>query len=190
SLHGTVFDFMRNDAFDAHHPGSTGQNPELRQNQFGYVLGGPIYIPKVYDGRNKTFFLANYEGQRTIRGITGQVPTFLPTQAMLAGDFSNATILNGPNVGQPLPAFGTTLCDTERSAGRLCMPIDPLTGSPFPGNIIPSARFSRLAKLTKGLYPVANLPGNQFVLTNALPNNVDQQTYKGDQTLGKWGQVF
>src|SRR5206468_1760508 len=121
SLHGTAFEFVRNDAFDARHPGSTGQSPELRQNQFGYVLGGPVFIPKVYDGRNKTFFLANYEGQRTIRGITGQIPTFLPTQAMLAGDFSTATIINGPNAGQPLPAYGSALCNTERAAGRLCM---------------------------------------------------------------------
>src|SRR5438477_362020 len=67
-LHGTAFEFLRNDAFDAKAPFQT-VIPELRQNQFGFVLGGPIYIPKVYDGRNKTFFLVNYEGWRIGDGI-------------------------------------------------------------------------------------------------------------------------
>ena len=67
-LHGTAFEFLRNDAFDAKAPFQSAI-PELRQNQFGFVLGGPIYIPKVYDGRNKTFFLVNYEGWRIRNGI-------------------------------------------------------------------------------------------------------------------------
>src|SRR3954466_6421106 len=49
SLHGTAFEFLRNDALDAHAPFQPKQIPKLRQNQFGFVLGGPIYIPKVYD---------------------------------------------------------------------------------------------------------------------------------------------
>lgn len=60
-LHGSIFEFDRNDAFDAKAPFQTSI-PELRQNQFGFVVGGPVYIPKVYDGRNKTFFMVNYEG--------------------------------------------------------------------------------------------------------------------------------
>ena len=59
-LHGTAFEFLRNDAFDAKAPFQQ-KLPELRQNQFGFVVGGPIYIPKLYDGRNKTFFMVNYE---------------------------------------------------------------------------------------------------------------------------------
>src|SRR5207302_240410 len=68
SIHGTAFEFFRNDSLDAHsvfpNQSNPPPNPELRQNQFGFVLGGPVYIPKVYDGRNKTFFMANYEGWR------------------------------------------------------------------------------------------------------------------------------
>ena len=192
SLHGSVFEFLRNDAFDAfrvnpNQPAPT-RKPELRQNQFGYVLGGPIYIPKLYDGRNKTFFLANYEGQRAVNGIVSNF--IVPTPAMLSGNFNGATILNGPNAGQPLPAFGSAACTAEISAGRGCMPVDPDTGAPFPGNIIPSTSFSRLANVTSGLFPAANRPGNVFTLTTALPNNIDQQTYKLDQNLGRWGSVF
>src|SRR5712691_4712775 len=85
-LHGTAFEFLRNDAFDAKAPFQSAI-PELRQNQFGFVLGGPIYIPKLYDGRNKTFFLVNYEGWRIRNGIDQN--TFnTPDPAQLTGDFS------------------------------------------------------------------------------------------------------
>ncbi len=63
NLHGNIFEFFRNDALDAKAPFQS-QIPKLRQNQFGFVVGGPVYIPKLYDGRNKTFFLVNYEGWR------------------------------------------------------------------------------------------------------------------------------
>jgi len=83
-IHGSVFEFDRNDAFDAL-PFATSTdytaavktaNPVLRQNQFGFVVGGPVYIPKLYDGRNKTFFMANYEGWRIINGarVAEEVP--------------------------------------------------------------------------------------------------------------------
>src|ERR1035441_6527597 len=66
-VHGTAYDFFRNDALDAKgyfaSPGS--KNPPLRQNQFGYVLSGPIVIPHLYNGHNRSFFLANYEGLRS-----------------------------------------------------------------------------------------------------------------------------
>jgi hypothetical protein len=85
-LHGTAFEFLRNDAFDAlpvlPNAAPATKNPELRQSQFGFVLGGPIYIPKLYDGRNKTFFLVNYEGQRTINGFIA-TPVFVPAPAQL-----------------------------------------------------------------------------------------------------------
>ena len=92
-IHGSVFEFDRNDAFDAlpfannndYLAGVKTANPVLRQNQFGFVVGGPVYIPKVYDGRNKTFFLANYEGWRIINGA--RVSEIVPNPATLTGDF-------------------------------------------------------------------------------------------------------
>src|SRR6202023_4406915 len=75
-FHGSVFEFNRNDSFDASpfptfsdfKSGTPTANPELRQNQFGFVASGPVYIPKVYDGRNKTFFMATSEGWRIVNG--------------------------------------------------------------------------------------------------------------------------
>lgn len=159
-LHGTVFWFLRNNAFDAR---SYFQRvvPPLRQNQPGFVVGGPVIIPKLYNGRNKTFWLANYEGLRLRQGADffGNVPT----PAMLAGNFP------------------TTVTD-------------PLNGVPFPGNVIPAARFSRLTRvaLAEKFWPSPNInvPQGNYRAILPAPTNQNQQTYRIDQSLGKFGNIF
>ena len=89
SLHGTIFEFNRNDAFDAN-THFQPVKPILRQNQFGFVAGGPVYIPKLYDGRNKSFWLANYEGWRINNGSNGYFN--FPDPNQLQGNFSNTTL--------------------------------------------------------------------------------------------------
>lgn len=182
-LHGTVWDFLRNDAFDAKAPFQS-VIPKLRQNQFGFVVGGPMFIPKVYDGRNKSFFLVNYEGWRIGNGLNQD--TFnTPDVAQLSGDFSASGLspYTGP-AGACIP-----------SATQFCLPIDPETGLPFPGNMIPASRFSRLATvgLAAKLFPAPNCltgcPGNYRLATN-LQNKTNQETYKLDQQLGRAGSVF
>lgn len=183
SLHGALFEFNRNDAFDA----STHFQPTkpiLRQNQFGFVLGGPVYLPKIYDGRNKTFFLANYEGWR-IKVGTSPTNTNVPDPTQLSGNFNSSG----------LPAYGTPACTAAIAAGNSCLPVDPMTGRPFANNAIPSSRFSHLAAVTLGasLFPAPNCTtggctGN-FVLRTVLPQTNDQQTYKLDQSLGRFGTV-
>ena len=54
--------------------GTATANPPLHQNQFGFVAGGPVYIPKLYDGRNKSFWMANYEGWRITNGVQTKSP--------------------------------------------------------------------------------------------------------------------
>ncbi|HWH57769.1 MAG TPA: TonB-dependent receptor [Terriglobales bacterium] len=183
-LHGTLFEFVRNDAFDAKAP-FQAQLPELRQNQFGFVLNGPIYIPKVYDGRNKTFFMVNYEGWRIRTGFN-QSTFNAPVSAQLNGDFSTS------GLALPVSAGGT--CTPTGSTP--CMPIDPNTGAPFQGNVIPTNRFSILAQQTLGLkmFPAPNCfsstcQGN-YRLAVTLPQTLDQQTYRLDQDLGRMGKLF
>jgi hypothetical protein len=187
TLHGSVFEFNRNDAYDAipHQTitNTSTSNVELRQNQFGYVLGGPVVIPKIYNGHDKSFWLANYEGWRIIQGA--HLSGYAPTSDELNGNFSNVS----------LPAYGSAACSAELLLGNNCMPIDPLTGSPFTGNMIDSSRFSNVATVTSKLIPTAATdpngtgPYNWFSTANAS-TDTDQQTYRGDQNLQKFGQVF
>ena len=182
-LHGSIFEFVRNDAFDAN-THFQPEKPLLRQNQFGFVAGGPVYIPKLYDGRNKSFWLANYEGWRINNGSNGYFN--FPDPNQLQGNFSNTTL--------PVPGGGD--CALALQAQNPCVPIDPETGHAFPGNIIPAERFSRLAQVTLGakLFSAPNCFGagclGNYHLVTAYPNNTNQQTYRGDQSLGKWGNGF
>lgn len=127
ALHGSVYEFIRNNALDAEDyflnynlaPGRA-RNPKnaLHRNVFGVYVGGPVIIPKLYHGKNRTFFSYNYEGRREI----SDVPTtgWFPSDAMKAGDFS--TLLT-------------------RTQGAVTI-FDPVTGTPFPNNIIPASRMN------------------------------------------------
>ncbi|HTL17950.1 MAG TPA: carboxypeptidase-like regulatory domain-containing protein, partial [Patescibacteria group bacterium] len=207
NLHGSVFWFDRNDAFDANPfptandyiSGTPTAKPVLRQNQFGFVAGGPIYIPKVYDGRNKSFFMANYEGWRITNGAR-QV-TSMPNPAILTGDFSAETYQapSGSGLpGGPLPAYGTSDCSKLLALGGNCMPVNPATGLPFQGNIIPSALQTGqvgAVAVKNGFWQaptIANQPEGavNYIKNVGFPLHQNQQTYRGDQYLGKFGSVF
>ncbi|KAA6461925.1 TonB-dependent receptor [Acidobacteria bacterium AB60] len=205
--HGAVFWFDRNDAFDAKPfptandfiAGKPTANPVLRQNQFGFVAGGPIYIPKVYDGRNKSFFMANYEGWRLTNGAR-QV-TQVPNPAILTGDFSAEayTPPAGSGLpGGPLPAYGTADCTKLLSLGGNCMPVDPTTGQAFPGNKIPSTAITGnvgLVAVKNRFWQAPTIPNQpegtvNFIRSIGFPLHQNQQTYRGDQNLGKLGSMF
>lgn len=205
--HGAVFWFDRNDAFDAKPfptandiiSGTPTANPVLRQNQFGFVMGGPVFIPKLYDGRNKTFFMANYEGWRLTNGAR-QV-TSMPNPATLTGDFSAETYKapSGSGLpGGPLPAYGTPDCTKLLDLGYNCMPVDPNTGQPYPGNIVPtSAQTGNVGQVAvkNGFWQtptIANQPEGavNYIKNVGFPLHQNQQTYRGDQNLGKLGSVF
>jgi len=205
-IHGSVFEFNRNNSFDAlPFPTSTDYiagvktaNPELRQNQFGFVVDGPVYIPKVYDGRNKSFFMANYEGWRIINGA--RVSDTVPNPGVLSGDFSHETYPAGVGglPGGLLPAYGTPACTTLINAGYNCMPVDPTTGAAFPGNMVPASRFTSrigLVAVANNFWAAPTIPNQPEGVTNFIksvgfPLTTNQQTYRGDQNMGKLGSVF
>ena len=96
-LHGTAYEFLRNEALDANNffNNATGRaKPLLRQNNFGFTVGGPVWFPKMYHGKNRTFFFASYEG---FRNRTTSPVTFstIPLPEMYQGDFSNWKDANG-----------------------------------------------------------------------------------------------
>src|SRR5260370_2038915 len=79
-FHGSIFEFVRNSAFDARNffdhptPAYPGRIPPFRRNEFGFTNGGPVYIPHLYDGRKRTFFFAEYQAFRHVLGHPPHMP--------------------------------------------------------------------------------------------------------------------
>ena len=102
-LHGAFYEFFRNDALDARNYYDITRQP-YKQNQFGGTIGGPVVIPKLYNGRDRTFFFTDYEGFRSID--SEPIPAIVPTAAQRSGDFSSnidyTNPVNDPNSGAPV----------------------------------------------------------------------------------------
>jgi len=143
TLHGSAYDFLRNDALDANKYFNNQQGiprDVLKRNQFGATLGGPIYIPGVVNGKDKYFWFLSYSGQRQTQGITGQaVPVFTPAE--LGGDFSHA-VNNGPdpNVAAFLLANPYYQANVANAANAIIDPakIDPVAAAYITANLISS----------------------------------------------------
>ena len=175
--HGTAFDLFRNTALDANswNNNQTGTpRPADHQNDFGGSLGGPVRVPKLYDGRNKTFFFFSWEQYRNNPG-TSSLGT-LPTKAELQnGDFS--AVLGPPLMNGNVPVINP--CDgTPVLKGQIFDPATTKTvmvgGQPvqcrtaFLGNIVPTARWDKVSQKVLGfLTALPNQPGTQ----NGLANN-------------------
>jgi len=124
SLHGSLYDYLRNDALNASDFFDNAQGnprPVLKRNQFGGTIGGPITVPKLIDGKDRFFFFFGYQGQRQTATVNqGFVPTYTPAQ--LNGDFSNGGAPD-PSVVCFLTGFfpGGTGCATD-SVTKLPIP--------------------------------------------------------------------
>ncbi len=129
-FHGTAFEFVRNDRFDARTFFARKVDP-LRFNDFGYTLGGPVFIPKKWNTeKDKLFFFVSQEWKYSHTGATRL--NVVPTQEERTGDFRNSS----------LPA-----------------PIDPVNGQAFPNRIVPSSRFSHDGPRLLQPLPLPNFPG-------------------------------
>src|SRR5262249_30849534 len=150
AYHGALFEFLRNDAADAKPYAFTSARPNkspFKWNDFGYELDGPVRIPKLFNGRDRLFFMSNYEALR--RRQTSQATFSVPTAKMFAGDFSE--LLPGAVI------------------------YDPRTQQPFQGNIIPTNRLDPISLKLLKYYNSAILPGltNNYVQNNSAPLNRD-----------------
>jgi outer membrane receptor protein involved in Fe transport len=158
---GSAYEFVRNDYFDARNafavdkdPVTGRYNPMLRYNQYGGTLGGPVVIPKLYSGRNRTFFYVGYEQWRYKSGSLARGT--VPTERERSGDFSQTR----NSLGQLLGIFdpSTTRANPNGSGS---------VRDPFPGNVIPSSRFDKVAVNVLKYMPQANVPGiNQYTNSN------------------------
>lgn len=168
-LHGTAWEFVRNSAFDARNffDPRTGPIPPFKRNQFGFTIGGPVMIPKLVDGRNRLFFMFNYEGLRERKALVQ--PATIPPSAWVNGDFSAVTT--------PIYDYTTR---TFNATGAV-------TGStPFAGNIIPANRLQSISRAyMRDWMPTVNAPlavANNFVNTEGRPTDNDQQNARLDFT--------
>jgi hypothetical protein len=181
-FHGSAFEFLRNDKMDARNYFNAVPQvkPPFRRNQFGASASGPIYLPKIYDGRNRTFIFGDYYGLREVKGNT--YVNSVPTAATRAGNFS----------------------DYRDSAGRLLTIYDPLTTradpnrpgfflrDPFSENMIPSNRINAVGRNVASIYPLPNGSGNFNNYTSAANRNVtdDGMTLRVDHRFSDFDNFF
>jgi Carboxypeptidase regulatory-like domain/TonB-dependent Receptor Plug Domain len=186
-LRGTVFEYLRNDAFDARNffvrktPQADGTLlkdpvPPLDRHQFGGAIGGALVIPGLYDGHSRTFFFADYAGIRERRGVT--TVNTVPTAATRIGDFSNYRDRNGNLI--PIYDPLTTRLDAQ---GRIIR-------DPFPNNTIPADRIHSVGRNIAGIYPLPNTGSGNFdnyistpdreVTDNAFSGRVDHRLSDND----------
>lgn len=166
TLHGTAYDYIQNDYFNAKPWLATvgSRTPKMRFNQFGGVLSGPVVIPFLYNGRDKTFFTGSYEGLRSYTQTLTNNITTVPTLRMRSGDFSEL-----------LP--GTQLYDpTNRT-------------TPYLNNQLP---VSSVAAQLMQYYPLPTGPGLTNNFNQALPLNlVQNQTLdRVDHNIGQNVRLF
>ncbi len=137
--HFVAFEFLRNSYFDAKQWEQVGAKNPFRRNDYGFTLGGPASIPKLFNAKNRLFFMSNFEALRD--RTTSQVTVPVATDKMRAGDFSEIS----QTIYDPLSRV-------YNSAGQG-------SATPFPGNKIPSSQISPQALALLNDYPRTNIPG-------------------------------
>jgi len=215
-FHGNLNWYNRNPVFQA---GTYTTSPtvrpvrNLRQNQFGAIFQGPVYVPKVFDGRNRTFFFVSFE-PRYYSESTPNEP-LLPTEAMRKGDFSNLLNVSGAqaprDVAARFPNLTTTdvviynqfLLQGDKFLRPQTMPTGTTTFPQFPNNVIPSSMLDPVALKIQEMIPKA---GEYFISsTNALANystttfiknkeirltaKIDHQLTQANRLSGRYTQV-
>jgi len=196
--HGTAFDLFRNTALDANswnNDRNGAPRPADHQNDFGGSLGGPVRIPKLYDGRQKTFFFFSWGQYRNNPGTSSQ--TTLPTKAELQnGDFS---ALLGAPTGATNPCDGSQVLQgqifdpstTKTVGGVQCR-------TAFPGNIVPPSMWDGVAKKILGYLTVTpNLPGtnnlglqNNFLFLSSEQERDTTMSFRIDENWGMKSKYF
>lgn len=184
-FHGSAYEFFRNEKLDAANffvnragtnpiPGRSDRRTPLRYNQYGAAAGGPVYIPKLYNGKDKTFFFGNFEIVNLRRSL---FRTFsVPTSLMRSGDLSEA----------PFDIFDpSTTTPNPDQAGRYIR-------QPFPGKRIPTNRLNPVALNILKLYPAPQRPGVVNNLDSVASSRDDdkQLSFRIDHNFSEKYRLF
>jgi hypothetical protein len=176
---GTLFEFLRNDALDARNyfaRPAPAPKPPLRRHQFGGAVGGPLGVPGLYDGRNRTFFFFDYGGFRETRGLS--FVNTVPTAQARLGDFSAFTT----PAGALIPIFDplTTRLNPAFDPARPVSATNPqFLRDPFPGNRIPANRLHQVGLNIASIYPLPNAPGNFNNYLSTANRETTEHNYTG-----------
>lgn len=175
---GDCWEFLRNDRLDANsffsNAAGASRQP-YKQNQFGCTMGGPVLIPKIYNGHNKTFFFVDYEGLRRATSASSTIED-IPPDAFRTGDFS----------AYPHPIYDPA----ARQSGP-----NGVVSTPFPNNQIPSSKLNAGAVATLKLLPEPNFgpAGAQaanFLFSASQPFQGDQFDVRIDHQFTQKNTVF
>ncbi len=195
SIHGSAYEFFRNDYLNANgffnnlNRIKRSASP-LRYNDFGGTIGGPLFIPKLYNGRDKTFLFFSYEGRRVVQYATGSA--LVPTAAERTGDFSNDYYFQTPTGGTGSYVQGpVSVCTAYNTTTGACTAYGNKVT-----NISPTA-----AAYVKDLYSIVPLPNSAQDIANGFdPHTLfssvsnrfsdDQYIFRVDQAIGSKLNVF
>jgi hypothetical protein len=183
NVHGSLFEYLRNSDLDANgfNANKAGQPiAPFRRNQFGGTFGGPVQLPRLYHGRDRTFFFVSYEGLRDSNAgsFTGTMPTALER----TGNFSQTKDANGNLIVIYDPS--TTRLDPSAPAGTT-----RYIRTAFPGNIVPGSSINPIATRLLSYYPTPNQAGvgqsstNNYFSNAPGTNNNDRVDARLDQRI-------
>ena len=200
-FHGSLWEYNRNDLFNSHNffdtntDGTVSKKPKLRENIFGGNIGGPLSIPHVYNGKDKTFFFVNEEWRRIIQASTPSLANTIP-----AADFPTAG--SSLQYVSPKGLSGTsasvTCPDGTTGTNLICVPqtTDParlalyaanglVAGSPFPNSIIPAALIDQnaVALLSTGAFPHPDASAYQVSVSGVQPIYVREDIVRIDHKI-------
>jgi hypothetical protein len=178
-FHGSAYEFLRNNDFDANNwfnNRSGIANSIYKQNDFGATVGGPVWIPKIYHGKDKTFFFFSYEGFRNRTGANGTVFT-VPTPEMYNGNFQNWVT----SAGTQIPIYNPL---TQTTSGTT------VTRQVFPNNTVPQSLWSPMAVKALGVFQSSGMlvpntgaaPGTAAYVANNYLETSGTQIYP----VNKW----
>jgi len=182
TLHGTAYEFNQSSVMDANSffTNKAGSpRPAYHYNQYGVTSGGPLWIPKLFNGKNRVFWFFGYEGLRDSDPATSPLETgspqyfsTVPTAAERQGDFSALLKLNTANANYAIYDPSTGVASGAQVAR-----------TPFPNNVIPSSRLNSIAQKYLQYYPQPNIAGQANGFENWVTDAVDSDGY--DNEMGR-----
>jgi hypothetical protein len=196
-FHGTAYEYLANTALDAGVPFTNNRNgglilPVVHRNDYGFTVGGPVWIPKVYNGHDKTFFFFSMERYPVSQGTNNLFNT-VPTAAYRQGNFTQALL--GVTLGKD--PLGSPIMENEIFDPATQQVVNgELIREPFPNNTIPASRLDPVALQIQALIPLPNQPGLvnnglypfSTAITNTIPSLKIDQLLSSRQKLSFYWQ--